>query len=352
MAFLSSRHAGWAVLSTLAVAAFAWSCAEPDPASEEQAAIEAGDSGESHVPATAPPARTIPTEPNLKVAFIGDTGTGDGFRQVLQLIKREGADLVMVQGDLNYAFLGSAGPWFSVMDRELGTTPYFAAKGNHDVNWRDYGAGLESRLHGWGIPTENGTPSAKNYSLNYKGLAIVMVSDDETSPSRADYIKSRLAADTHAWKICSWHKNMRASNIGPKDDEMGWAAYENCRAYGAIVAQGHSHTYSRSRTLVNDTTQTVDPSCNNPFDLCVGPGRHFFFDSSVGGYDLRPPTTSIASKPYWGASYTSAYGALFLEFNVDGDANKARGYFKTITDAVVDPPASSGRSSFTVTRTP
>jgi hypothetical protein len=33
----------------------------------------------------------IPTDPNLKVAFIGDSGNGTAFRRVLGLIKSEGA---------------------------------------------------------------------------------------------------------------------------------------------------------------------------------------------------------------------------------------------------------------------
>lgn len=332
----------WSPIATVVAAALVWACSETNEVDETTL-----DVAEVHA-APAP----IATQPNLKVAFIGDTGTGADFRRVLQLIKRENADLIMVQGDLNYSLFGSAGPWFDAADRELqGEVPYFLAKGNHDSDWRGYAAGMSTRLQALGL-TPAGDPASTNYALDYKGLQIVMVGDSETSPSRADFIKQRFATDNHAWRICSWHKNQRASNIGPKDDEMGWATYEACRAAGAIVAQGHSHTYSRSRTLTNDATQTVDPTCNSPFDLCVGAGRHFFFDSSVGGQDLRSPNTSVSTKPYWGATFTGAFGALFLEFNVDGNPNKAVGYFKTTEDRVVDPPASSGRSTFTIFRTP
>src|SRR5205814_10352896 len=44
----------------------------------------------------------IPTDRELKVAFIGDTGNGAGFRRVLELIKSEGAHLVLHQGDFDY----------------------------------------------------------------------------------------------------------------------------------------------------------------------------------------------------------------------------------------------------------
>src|SRR5947208_16920987 len=44
----------------------------------------------------------IPTAPNLKVAFIGDSGDGENLRQVLGLIKSEGAVMVMDESDLGY----------------------------------------------------------------------------------------------------------------------------------------------------------------------------------------------------------------------------------------------------------
>ena len=118
---------------------------------------------------------------------------------------------------------------------------------------------------------------------------------------------------------------MIASNAGPKNDEMGWAIYESCRAGGAFVAQGHSHTYSRSKTFSNTTTQTVDATCPDPFSLCVGAGKHFFFDSSLGGHDARSLDRAVARRPYWASTYTGAFGALFIEFHVDGDPRKARG---------------------------
>ena len=38
---------------------------------------------------------------------------------------------------------------------------------------------------------------------------------------------------------------------------------------------------------------------------------------------------------------TGSFGALFIDFNVDGDPKKARGQFKTIAGTVIDPPAPS-----------
>lgn len=298
------------------------------------------------------------TPPNFKVAFIGDTDVGQDFKDVLALIKREGAKAVVIQGDIEYG--GNTAPdFFPVIDAELqaGATkiPYFISRGNHDDDWTaatGLGTGLETRLTQWGITPESNKPTENNYALTYQGLKMVFVHESTTTnPTRQDYVKAQLANDKHYWKICSWHKNQRNSNIGPKSDEMGWEIYENCRAAGAIVAQGHSHTYSRSKTLTADQALTVDPACNDPFALCVGPGKHFFFDSSVGGVDLRTINGTIAAMPHWASTYAANFGALFIEFNVDGDPKKAKGYFKNVDNQVIDPPASSGKTSFTITST-
>jgi hypothetical protein len=45
----------------------------------------------------------IPTDPDLKVAFIGDSGDGPAFTRVLELIKSEGAHVLLHQGDFDYA---------------------------------------------------------------------------------------------------------------------------------------------------------------------------------------------------------------------------------------------------------
>src|SRR5579863_9978232 len=45
---------------------------------------------------------TIATDANLKIAFIGDTGHGPSQQAVLSLIKSEGAEAVLHQGDFDY----------------------------------------------------------------------------------------------------------------------------------------------------------------------------------------------------------------------------------------------------------
>jgi predicted phosphodiesterase len=367
------RHAWWLAVALMMAGTWTFSaCGDepatsPEPPSPDGTRIPgegdatdgtgASSSGSAGEPEDAAPAE-VPgaTPPNLKVAFIGDTAAGNNFKSVLQLIKREKADFVMIQGDMTYSTnVNAAATWFTAADSELddGTTkiPYFVSRGNHDDDWDNLGAGFKDRLTKWGVAPEHNDPTVNNYSLVYKGLKMVFVHEVETAnPTRAEYVNQRLENDPHIWKICSWHKNQRNSNVGPKSDAMGWQIYENCRMHGAIVAQGHSHTYSRSKTLTSDQDQTVDPACSDPFSLCVAKGKHFFFDSSLGGVGLRSLQNDTLA--HWASAYSADYGALFIEFHVDGDPRKAKGYFKTVGDVIIDPPASSGQTFFTITSAP
>ena len=147
----------------------------------------------------APTLATVPTDANLKVAFIGDTGTGANLKDVLALIRREKAKLVMFQGDLNYTSPSPATEWFATVDNEINATfpgstapvtiPYFASKGNHDIDWNPgYATGFDTRLAQWGVVPQNANPAARNYSIVHKGLKLVMT--DERSEEHTSELQS------------------------------------------------------------------------------------------------------------------------------------------------------------------
>lgn len=297
----------------------------------------------------------ISTEPNLKVAFIGDTGGGQNFSAVLQLIKSEGATLIVHQGDIGYdeKYKG----WVNAINRTLGSNfPYFMSEGNHDRSqWGDilnpcnppvstYANFIRCRLNSMNA-TANFDGSINRYSVEYKGLKLVFLGDPPNQTAYTEFINRELSGDNHTWKICSWHRNQRATNVDSEGDKVGWDPYEACRQQGAIVAQGHSHTYSRTKTLNSSKTQSIDTLClDNPdtpdADVCVSKGSSFIFDSSIGGKNIRAQNDIWAGKSYWAKVYTltqnAKFGALFIEFNVDGHPNKARAYFKNIANQTID----------------
>ena len=325
---------------------------------------------QSHAQSTAGP---IPTDAGLKVAFIGDSGDGENFRRVLGLIKSEGAVMVMHQGDFDYA--DNPGAFFATIDSILGPDfPYFASVGNHDADrWTagctdsrtqrllgsllHRGAGcyisfLKNRMARIGAVPDDPNLNDEMYAVTYRGLKMVFVGQE--GPSYGDgiyapYLQDQLATDDHIWRICSWHKNQNAMQVGGKDDEMGWRVYETCKDLGAIIATAHEHSYHRTKTLTSIQNQIVDASCSGPDNLCVGrgsPGRSFVFVSGLGGESIRdqqrclPATFPYGCKGEWAKIYTSnqgaTFGALFITFNIDGDPRKAQGYFKNINGEIID----------------
>ena len=302
----------------------------------------------------------IPTDPGLRVAFIGDSGNGADFRRVLELIKSERADLVLHQGDFDYA--ENARGFFGTIDSILGPDfPYFASVGNHDTDsWRErcwdrngcYAKFLKARMARLGVRPDDPDLDDQMYSVTYRGLRLVFVGEGGVRAGDkvyAPYIQRQLATDDHIWKICSWHKNQQAMQVGGKDDEMGWRVYEACKDLGAVIATAHEHSYQRTRTLTSMKDLAVDASCADPNALCIAtgsPGRSFAFVSGLGGHSVRDQTRCLpATFPYgckgaWAKIYTATqgatFGALFIVFNIDGDPTKAHGYFKNINGQIVD----------------
>ena len=295
------------------------------------------------------------TSPNLKVAFFGDQSIGASSEAVLDLVVAEGADMVIHLGDLGYG--NETDPqraidWDAQITSALGADfPYFGTAGNHDVgNWAIYQQLLEDRL-----ALVPGASCSGDYGVmaacTYQGLFFIL-SGAGTIPNTAnhqpsiDYIEDQLALDDSVWRVCAWHKNQNAMQVGNKANEVGWGPYEACREGRAIVATGHEHSYSRTKTLSSIQNQTIDPGWTDPNLVRVAEDSTFVFVSGLGGRSIRHQVRCLpATAPYgcngeWASISTSTqganYGALFITFHVDGDPNKATGYYKEIDGDVID----------------
>jgi len=306
------------------------------------------------------------TTPNLKVAFIGDTAYGSSFVSVLNLVKTEGAQVVLHQGDFDY--VNDANGFFSKVTSVLGANfPYLASVGNHDyLSWAAgcsdpdgcYATSVTSRMAANGLRPDDPNLDDEKYAVVFRGLKIVFIGQNGNSAEFAQFINDQFTGDDHIWKVSSWHKDQQTMQIGGKTDEMGWEVYENSRKMGAIIATAHEHSYERTLTLTSTINKTVDTTQHplvggvptNPNNLLVTPGKTFVFVSGLGGNSIRNQDLCLPTTyPYgggtgcnyiWANIYTSdqgaQYGALFITFYVDGDPYKARGYFKNISGQVID----------------
>ncbi len=277
----------------------------------------------------------------LTVAFLGDQGAGEKARRVLQLIKAEGAELVLAQGDLGYG--KPPEKWDAMVTEVLGADfPYFATIGNHDVrHWRGedgYQVRLQARLdriEGARCTGDLGVRAVCSYrGLTFIQSGIGTLPDRPDEPDHIAFLKDQLARSEGPWLVCSWHKNQREMQLGLKKDEVGWAAYEACREAGAIIATAHEHSYSRTHLMDSFQQKSVASTSST---LRISEGRTFAFVSGLGGRSIR---AQERGGPWWAAVYTknqkANYGALFCTFFENGELNRASCYFKDVDGAIPD----------------
>ena len=312
--------------------------------------------------------KLIHTDVDLLVAFIGDQGLNSNSISVLNLIKDEGADMILHQGDMDYN--DDPKGWGKMVSSVLEDDyPYFVTIGDHDrVEWYEYQKMLYDRLNK--IPDAKcvGDLGVQAY-CTYKGLFFVQVAQglvgDELHgmffpKDYTPYIDEQLKNNKHIWKICSWAYGMTKTQMGGSDldtrggykDEANWEVYKSCKDGGAIIANAHEHSYSRTKTLINIENQIVDPRWTQRDKIVVDEGSTFLFVSGVGGHSIRDQGRCLPFfYPYgcngeWASVYTNdqgaTYGALFCTFNVNGQPNKAHCYFKNIDGQIID--------AFSVTR--
>lgn len=276
------------------------------------------------------------TPPNFKVAFIDDQDLNDNSRAVFKMIKEEGAEMVLHQGDLTHE--NKPDEWDQMINDILGPDfPLFASIGNHDLGaWSDYQQKLQARLNRIEGATCVGDLGVKS-ACTYKGLFFILSGVGTKCSEHETYIRDQLAYDNSLWRICSWHKNQKLMQVGGKWNEVGWEAYEECREGGAIIATGHEHSYSRTHLMDNFETQSIASTSNT---LQLEKGKTFAFVSGLGGKSIRGQNDKLAAKNWWAAVYTSEqganYGALFCVFNLNGEENKAHCYFKDLDGKIPD----------------
>lgn len=319
----------------------------------------AGDS----VVADAPPAGA--TFPDLKVAFVGDQGTNSNTLAVLNLIKKEKAQFVVLLGDFDYE--DDPAQWEGDLVAGLGADfPVFGVIGNHDeLKWAGtdgYQARLEARLAkipGAECKGEYGVKAA----CTYRGLFFILSGAGTEGTGHDAYIKEQLAADKSIWRVCAWHKNQQDMQIGSKGDEAGWGVYQACQNGGALIMTGHEHSYARTKTLTAVGDRTKGHGATGAFDKLVvkagAPGSTFVTVSGLGGTGIRDYEATRHDDDTWWASYwgddtalkagvgvhlkngvklatNAGYGVTFVTFNVDGDPKKARGYMKSTGGIEID----------------
>lgn len=272
------------------------------------------------------------TPVNFKVAFFGDQGMGSNAEAVLKLAKAEGAQMIIHLGDFDYEDNPDA--WEAQNTKILGPDfPQAAVIGNHDVaKWTGYAAFVKARSQKFGVTMTGDI--GRQYSFKYKGIFFVFTSPKLHGSGHDLFIKQQLEKDNSIWRVSNWHVNQNKMQAGTKGDEAGWGVFEESRMGGAIMAQGHEHSYCRTHLLSNFTNQTI---VSKDSVMRLKKGQSFTFVNGLGGVGVRAQTRN---DPWMAKVYTTdqsaTYGVVIGTFNVNGQEDKADFYFKDIKGKVVD----------------
>jgi len=277
----------------------------------------------------------------VRIAIYGDQGINSNARAVIDLARRESADLILVLGDLAYE-QGTASEWIAQYDEILGNDfPVLAVVGNHEEDrWPNFKSILTSRLQRTPSVSCQGDYGVKN-TCRINGVTIVgtapginEVPGIDGQDDYAGYIRNVLSNDDAPFSICSWHKNMRDMQLGGKGDATGWGVYEACRENGALVMTGHEHSYSRTHLMSSFEQQIVNSRSN---DLTLSEGTSIAVVSGLGGVG---PRVQLRDGDWWASRYTAdqdaTRGALFCDFAINGAPDRGACYFKNIRDEVID----------------
>jgi hypothetical protein len=298
--------------------------------------------------------RTVPTDPELTVAFMGDEGLGVEQLQVLEMVA-ERADLLVFLGDLDY--LNSPPFWKTQVDVGLGDEdfPWLVAAGNHDTPaWSEYAAIIDDHIAKMPDAVCEGETGV-NQTCTFRGLRLILSGVGTKGEDHEEFLQDTLVADDHIWRACAWHKNQRDMQIGTKSDEVGWDAYRICQEGAAFVATGHEHSYARTLTLIDvGNEQTGHGAYGAPDTMLVSEGSNFVFVAGTAGQPYRSYYPDYHDDDTWWASWyaDNGYmrngemlpsppggpynGAMLITFNVDGDPHRAHGEFVTYEGTVLD----------------
>lgn len=292
------------------------------------------------------------TKPGLRVAILGDQAVNDDARAVLRMVRAEGAQMVIHAGDIGYDATPAA--WDAQIDAELGRDfPYFAVVGNHEAGmW--YGAGNYQALLAARLAR---VPSAScdgdlgvNARCSFQGLSFVLSGVGTLGVDHEAFLDGALATDD-VFRLCVWHKNQHDMQTEAKTDEVGWGAYQICQTHGAPIFTGHAHSYSRTYALADvGNKAALHGMFGDPDRLVLSPGSTAVWVTALGGMSIR--NWNGESAPWWASIYTGKrqlendtvvgsspsieFGAILIDFHVDGDPYKARGYFKTTSGQIKD----------------
>jgi len=297
----------------------------------------------------------------LKVAFLGDSETGENARRNYALAREAGADVMFQNGDFDYE--SDPELFDTFLDEELGDMLFLACSGNHDDEtlstlfsggrkwegkggykerffdrYNEYLAGGNPGVNVTCVPREGKTleedfGSYMSCRVNnvefvtigwrqFSGSVLFSGGDRLTSQQ---FIESSLDATDALWKVLVTHRP--DGNLNPGVNHVGTyqtqGDFNLAAKYGALLVHGHSHVYARSKLIDNFYSLKVSPN-EDPFSIALNCGESASIINGMGGTDIDGAgiheEASILTKIYTANSGNNQNGVVICDFTDEGAA--------------------------------
>ena len=159
--------------------------------------------------------KIIQPDGGFRVAFIADQDINTNSIAVLDLIKDEGAQLVLHQGDFDYE--DDPDKWDRMISNVLGDDfPYLASLGDHDVKaWSGYQEKLYDRLKKNPDAVCNILLKPSNLgvksSCTYKGLFFILAAPGMIGSDYDSFIEKQLNDNDSTWIVSYTHLTLQTT---------------------------------------------------------------------------------------------------------------------------------------------
>jgi len=178
------------------------------------------------------------------------------------------------------------------------------------------------------------------------GLTLDIVNCDDRS-EQLQFLKQNLQDAKEDWKICAWHfydKYYHTGNYQEHDYNIissdGENFYDYCKDHGAIIFSAHNSVYARTHVMSKFAYPEIDKYDKDSDGKIVQirNGATLNILNGVGGEKMDIEQGKQMNYEHWQKKYAKgkgnenekAFGALFCDFNVEGNNKKASCEFQRI----------------------
>ena len=260
---------------------------------------------------------------SIKFAVLADVGNTAGSAAVADLTRSQGAQFIVMPGDLCYDTQPIAAQLDANYAAEKAAGKLHPALGNHEYTDPCGGVKASGYLNYFSLPNNERYYDFVRGPVHF--FSINSYNDpDGVKPNskQGRWLKRALAASKAPWKIVFFHHPAYSSGYHRSSTYMRWPFEQ----WGAdAVLNGHDHDYER--VLLDEDRDGV---------------KLPYFVSGLGGKSRRPFGAAIAGSV---VRYAAADGALFVTASTTAMNFEFRNTAGTVIDRYAVTQAASSQSA-------